>query len=51
MTDHLDDVEERLLQGEERVVREARWFYEDFTGTDSLSLPFPANGLCSISRA
>jgi len=21
-----------LLQGEQHVVREARWFYEDFTG-------------------
>jgi large conductance mechanosensitive channel len=33
----LVDVQEDLLEGEQRVVRGARWFYEDFTCTDPLS--------------
>jgi len=29
----LDEVQQSLLEGQQHVVREARWFYEDFTCT------------------
>jgi hypothetical protein len=43
MDQTLVDVQQNLLDGEQRVVRGARWFYEDFTCTHPFSKCVAAN--------